>query len=320
MKAGDRILDHTPSHRRIRCIARYGRLLAIVLGNLLLTVITLGLYAPWGRVRVRRYLWSETTIDGEPLDYTGTGGELLRGAIIVLLLVFLPLVLAQALVDEWLLARRGIGQTAGGLLLAFLAVVGTYRAMRYRLRRTLWSGLGATMTEGGWRYAAITFLHGLHVALTLGLTLPAFDSSRARAWYPTMWLAGAPLRLDDGFRPLWRRWLLCWLLLVPTLGVSIAWYRAAFWRRLADHLQWAGQRFRCDARGGGILWLVVGNLLIGLLSLGLLAPLAALRSWRFWCRHVELEGSLDLVALKAVAGDRERSGEGLASMLDVDAV
>lgn len=313
-------MDRTQPSRRILCTARCGRLLAIVLGNLLLTVITLGLYAPWGRVRVRRYLWSETTIDGEPLDYTGTGGELLRGAIIVLLLVFLPLVLAQALVDEWLLARRGIGQTAGGLLLAFLAVVGTYRAMRYRLRRTLWSGLGATMTKGGWRYAAITVLHGLHVALTLGLTLPAFDAARARAWYTTMRLAGAAMRLDEDFRPPWSRWLLCWLLVVPTLGMSIAWYRASFWRRLAGHLEWAGQRFRCDARGGGILWLVVGNLLIGLLSLGLLAPLAALRSWRFWCRHLEMIGALDLDSLKSIAADRERAGEGLASMLDVDAV
>lgn len=311
-----------PPPVRVACSARYDRMLLIVLGNLVLTLATLGLYAPWGRVRVRRYLWSSTTVAGEPLDYTGTGGELLRGALLALLLVVGPVIVAEALVDDVLLGEngRGVGRTAGGLVLGYLAGVGVYRAQRYRLRRTLWSGLGGTMRDRGWAYGALAYLGLIHVALSLGLTRPLYDRSLARAWYPTIELAGVPVRLDDGFRPPWRRWLLCWLLAIPTLGTSLAWYGSAFWRRLAEHVGWAGLRFRCTGTGGLYLWLNVGNLLILALSLGLLAPLAALRSWRFWCRHLEPHGTLDIARLHAVEGDLERSGEGLASMLDAGAI
>ena len=48
----------------------------------LLTVATLGLYGFWGRSEARRWLWDATALGGEPLEYGGTGGELLAGFVI----------------------------------------------------------------------------------------------------------------------------------------------------------------------------------------------------------------------------------------------
>ena len=37
--------------------------------NLLLTIITLGIYTPWAKVRTKRYFYGNTLLDGSPFDY-----------------------------------------------------------------------------------------------------------------------------------------------------------------------------------------------------------------------------------------------------------
>ena len=55
--------------------------------NLLLTIITMGFYAPWARVRHRRYFYSNTRIMGEGLDYLARGRDLLLGWCIAVALI-----------------------------------------------------------------------------------------------------------------------------------------------------------------------------------------------------------------------------------------
>src|SRR5262249_15721956 len=56
-----------------------------------LPVLTLGVFHFWGKTEVRQRIWSAVRIDGEPLDYRGTGGELFRGFLIVFFLILVPL-------------------------------------------------------------------------------------------------------------------------------------------------------------------------------------------------------------------------------------
>ncbi|RFA27198.1 hypothetical protein CAI21_15230 [Alkalilimnicola ehrlichii] len=63
-------------------VAHHGsgaELFVIYLVNLLLKVITLGIYHFWAVTRVRRYLWAQTSFDGERFEYTGTGRQLFLG-------------------------------------------------------------------------------------------------------------------------------------------------------------------------------------------------------------------------------------------------
>ena len=61
--------------------------------NALLGLITLTIYRFWAKTNVRKHVWSCIHINGEPLEYTGTGKELFIGALIILFLIFLPFVL-----------------------------------------------------------------------------------------------------------------------------------------------------------------------------------------------------------------------------------
>ncbi|HET9175437.1 MAG TPA: DUF898 family protein, partial [Pseudolabrys sp.] len=49
-----------------------------------LLMLTLGIYRFWLATDVRRFLWSNTEIAGEPLEYTGTALELLLGFLIAI--------------------------------------------------------------------------------------------------------------------------------------------------------------------------------------------------------------------------------------------
>ena len=47
--------------------------LGLSLLNGVLRILTLGVYHFWGKTEVRQRIWSAVRIDGEPLDYRGTG-------------------------------------------------------------------------------------------------------------------------------------------------------------------------------------------------------------------------------------------------------
>ena len=116
----------TVSSREEEALPEYGLefdgnfrgLLPIVLVNLLLTIITLGLYRFWARTKVRKYLWGSVRLHGDAFEYTGTGKELFIGFLIVLFLVFLPLGFvffqAQIMMETRGREARGGGLCAGG--------------------------------------------------------------------------------------------------------------------------------------------------------------------------------------------------------------
>lgn len=157
--------------------------LPIGLTNLLLTIVTLGIYRFWAQARTRRYLWSRTQFADDTLEWTGTGLEMFVGFLIVMLFL-IPFILffqfgVQALVF------RGQGLLAGLLVFAFyfgffyLAGLAIFRALRYRLSRTWWHGIRGGSDDAGWSYALSSLAKNLAALFTLGLLFPW---SMTRLW------------------------------------------------------------------------------------------------------------------------------------------
>ncbi len=55
--------------------------------NLLLTLVTLGIYSAWATVRSRRYFYGNTHVAGSRFDFHGTGLQVLVGRVIALVLL-----------------------------------------------------------------------------------------------------------------------------------------------------------------------------------------------------------------------------------------
>ena len=148
----------------------------IAFTNLLLTIVTLGIYSFWAKTRVRRYLWSQTRFIDDRLEWTGTGLELFIGYLLAIVLFVLPFGVLQ-LVLQGVLLRGHPGAAIimaimVYLLLLYLVGVAIFRALRYRLSRTFWHGIrGGSDNQGfgfGWQYLWRTIAG----SLALGLLIP----------------------------------------------------------------------------------------------------------------------------------------------------
>jgi uncharacterized membrane protein YjgN (DUF898 family) len=152
---------------------RVGTLFWLWLKVTLLSVVTLGFYRFWGRTRIRKYLWSRVTLDGERFEYDGTGGELFR-RFLVTLVVLAPLIFGPQIAQLAGAAQKVllVVQTAQAVILVFLAYLGYYTGRRYRLSRTVWSGIRGGLDGHSPLYALYAMLTALATLITLGLYSP----------------------------------------------------------------------------------------------------------------------------------------------------
>ena len=60
-----------------------GEYFRIWIVNLLLTIVTLGIYSAWAKVRRLRYFYGNTVLDGQSFEYHGQPLAILKGRLIV---------------------------------------------------------------------------------------------------------------------------------------------------------------------------------------------------------------------------------------------
>lgn len=189
-----------------------GRLVGIGLGNMALTVLTLGLYRFWGTVRMRRHLWAHQEFLGGRLEYAGTGGELFRGFLMAMLVIG-PLLLAVALAEPLLAAFPAAAWAFFGAKLAaltYLVGVAGHAARRYIASRTLWRGLRFMLAGSPWRFGFVSAGWTALSLLTLGLAHPFAVAAQARWTVGRLHLGTAPFGFDGRARALLRPWLAAW--------------------------------------------------------------------------------------------------------------
>ncbi len=63
--------------------------------NILLVIVTIGLYYPWAKVRNKRYFYANTLLDGRNFEYHATGGQLFYGYLIAMILLILYMVIQE---------------------------------------------------------------------------------------------------------------------------------------------------------------------------------------------------------------------------------
>lgn len=153
---------------------RLGPLYGIFIKNLLLNIITLSIYRFWGKTNLRRYIWSHMRFQGEALEYTGTGGELFIGFLIVIGLLIVTQI-GIAILHLAAGSSEAFGSLIGlifGAVVVYLTMVAIYAAQRYRLTRTVWRGIRGGMTGSAWSFGLRAIVFNLLAGLTLSLAGP----------------------------------------------------------------------------------------------------------------------------------------------------
>ncbi len=133
--------------------------------NLLLTILTLGIYSAWAKVRRLRYFYGNTFLDGHNFEYHARPVSILIGRIIVVAVLvvynilvnvspaFAVLIIPYLIALPWLINKS----------LAFNARMTSYRNVRFGFRGSYWTALGI--------YALMPFA----VMLTAGLLTPVYS-------------------------------------------------------------------------------------------------------------------------------------------------
>jgi uncharacterized membrane protein YjgN (DUF898 family) len=246
----------------------------LVTRGALLELITVGFYRFWLVTDIRRHLWSNTTLEGDPFEYTGRGKELLIGFLFALAII-VPVYLAYFLVG---LEAERIRAFASFPLFAFFYLFGQfaiYRARRYRLTRTVWRGVRFWMTGSGWGYAARSALWLVAMMLTLGLILPwreaALERYKMRHSYYGELQGSFAGRGWEFFKNGWWLWLLTPVALVvfPLAPFVYAAFKAVEWHWWISGVRFGGVRLQSTLPRNALAalyWKTIGWFL--LLSIG----------------------------------------------------
>jgi uncharacterized membrane protein YjgN (DUF898 family) len=180
--------------------------------NGVLRILTLGVYHFWGKTEVRQRIWSAVRINGEPLEYRGTGGELLRGFLIVFFLILLPLGVGSFASALFLTpATHAIANFAFWGVLLLLSGIGIHRARRYRLSRTRWRGIRGGLSGGSTGFAWTYLWTMALVPPTLGWILPWRTVRLHRALLAETRFGDKPFTFTATSGPLYRRFWVLWL-------------------------------------------------------------------------------------------------------------
>lgn len=79
-------LEKGPRVRTFSFSGEGGRYFAICIVNVLLTIITLGIYLPWALMRARRYVYGNMSLGGHAFIYKATGGSILLSLFIIIVI------------------------------------------------------------------------------------------------------------------------------------------------------------------------------------------------------------------------------------------
>jgi uncharacterized membrane protein YjgN (DUF898 family) len=295
-----------------------GTLFGIHVVNVLLTLVTLGIYYFWAKTRIRRYLSSQTEIESDRFAYHGLAKELLLGTLKAVLVFGLPILLLNAVrdvLDVPLLFKVAAGVVSGSLLFVFfpIAMVG---ARRYRLSRTSWRGIRFSFRGRVWELIKIFILGSFLTGVTLGLYYPFFLVSRQAFMVSHSYFGSERFDFTGRGRELFGPFVVAILLTLPTLGLCWVWYVALKRRFFWAHTRFTTAHFSCSVTGGALLGLWAVNLLLLVCTLGLAWPWVRVRNIHFAFRYLALIGPLDLARIEQQAQQVGSMGEGLSGFFD----
>jgi uncharacterized membrane protein YjgN (DUF898 family) len=280
-------------------------LLWLMLRGLALTALTLGVYRFWLKARLRRHYWSSIRVGGQPLEFTGTGVEMLLGFLIAV--VFLAIYLGLI---NLFLAFIGLAvfQNQAALNLSILAVVplvyyAAYRARRYLLSRTRWRGIRFGMEQGAIGYMVRALGYVVLAVVSLGLLVPLMDYRLRKYAVDRSWWGDMRFRQEGSWTGFLKPWLWVYaslglvagglaataLLGVPAMGglvvigvicgvIAVVHYSIATMRYAIGHTRLGdGVRFASGMRTGRVIGIyVVGSILISIIMSLVFAILSAI--------------------------------------------
>lgn len=141
--------------------------------NVLLTIITAGLFLPWALVRARRYFYENTSLSGERFSFHATGASIFVGwlGMVILYIIFIAAMVKGSI---------GLTLLMTALFVLFVPWLIT-QGLRYQMQMTQLNGVRfnfrASPLQAWWVMLGLPLLVAIAVALVSGLAFTAGSSA-----------------------------------------------------------------------------------------------------------------------------------------------
>ncbi|MGY0504614.1 YjgN family protein [Luteimonas sp. e5] len=292
--------------------------------NLILGILTLGIWSAWGTVRTRRYFYAHTRLAGSAFEYIAEPLAILKGrliayaVVIVLLLashfallLYVPLIFAVAL--------------------ALPALV--VWSLRFRARNSLWRGLGFRFDQQASDAYLPFLLWQFLVSMSMGLLYPfarlkqhefvvqghryglrrfVFNGDAAAYYRPflvviglgvlgivlgiVLMVATVAAMVASGGSAESATWPIFLLIGFIYAGMFVlgSYLHVRYVNLMWNSSRIGGHRFESNLRARDMLWIHASNTVLVILSLGLALPWAKIRLARYRAEHFTLIAAGDL--------------------------
>jgi uncharacterized membrane protein YjgN (DUF898 family) len=315
--------------------------------NLLLTIVTLGIYSAWAKVRRLRYFYGSTQLAGSTFEYHGQPLQILKGRLIAAA-VLIPYLIVAALFPPW----DSLFVVAFLIALPFIVV----KSRLFGMRMTSWRNIRFDFA-GSYGAAARVYLGlMLLVFVTLGLAAPYWTYARqkfligqtrlgttqfdfragAGEYYTAILLGGLAIVCglalallvtiplgEDVKIPGLPGFDLRAIVIISMMGVAyllgFAVMNAGTRNAAFDNTHIGSHKLSCKLRVPQLFWLYLTNALAAVATLGLLIPWAQVRLMRYQLSSMRLyvNGNLDEF-VAAQQGQVAATGQEVGDLLDVD--
>lgn len=339
--------EHSARTSTMQFFGKGGEYFAIWIVNLLLTVLTLGIYSAWATVRNNRYFHSNTELDGHRFKYHATPMQILKGRIIALVL-FATFYGVSSLSP----------QLAIGLLVIYFIAVPwlLVKSFKFNLQMKSYRNVRFNF-HGQYGKAFLAFIvYPILSVFTLYLALPWALKEMDNFIYNNISYGDKPLKSEisssayykAGFGALGIA-LLIFVAIIVMFGLELSSFKegatpglmfqltimgaylavfvvaGAFYNTVVRNHVFAQSKiddvasFKSNLTVGSLVFLSATNLLALICSLGLALPWVKVRNARFMCSLTDvtvLSGADAVIASQTTA--ENAVGDELADAFDLD--
>jgi uncharacterized membrane protein YjgN (DUF898 family) len=310
------------NEHRSYALAFYGKgmdYFRIQIVNIILNILTLGLYYPWAKARQLKYLYSQNTFEDTPFVFSGTGKEMFKGYIKAIIIVGLLYASSFYLILNGYIISGMLLLYGGFLSLLPLAIHGSYR---YRMAKTSWKGIRFGYLGQKETLYAIFFKGVFLTILTLGIYAPWFTINLRRYILSNIKVGNAQFVYSgDGTEYFWMN-VKGYFLTIFTLGIYMFWWQKDQFNFFVNNLRLQqgddAVFFDSKATGSGFAGLMIINFFIIIFTLGLGYPWVVTRTLSFVMSNINVSGYYSFESLVQAQEDySDATGEDISDFFDL---
>lgn len=324
-----------------------GEYFKIWIVNIALTIVTLGIFSAWAKVRSKRYFYGNTYVGTHAFDYHAAPLRILLGRAIAfgfLLAYALTAAISPRLIGFWYLLFLAALPWLIKSSLRFAARNTSYRNVRFDFHGTYWGACKAFIL---WQMlAVITLLSMLPFAHRArdyyNINNHSFGQAAFNATIPVgklykyyglallailgalailAALTGGTMNIFKPDNPL----IMTARIATVIFGAVAFWGAPAYLGALTFNLALNGTQLGSDFKFEShvspvrMTWILISNALLTLLTLGLMYPWARVRRARYMAECITVIGPADIDAFQSLPVPSGNAiGEEVASFFDID--